>query len=350
MLSRIKELFIDTYATRSVDKPMVVLTHDGIFHADEVAAIAILKLYIEFNKCSLEIIRSRNEAAIDSADLVFDIGMRNEGKFFDHHQPLAEADCHENGIPLATAGLVWKDIGFHLIKYIAIRQVDPEIVTVDFINNVWKKMDTKLFMPIDATDSGVNVYKDLDFRPVDVSSVISMFNNYQSVNQEKQFYKALKLMGTIIHNFMMTLIKQLNGEKVLLDILNLPENKYNDILIMPKYVNNWKDIIDDHFELFNQYKVALYPGDDEPNLEGKQTWRITSLQKDRYNGFSVRCPAPIEWQALKGDELRRVTKHNCLAFIHKNGFMGGGFGTKQEFLYACKTWIHNSPEQGEIVR
>lgn len=338
--SRIKEVFVNTYATRSVDKPIVVCTHDGIFHSDELMAIAIFKLYVEFNKCNVEVVRSRNEVAMDSADLVFDVGMRNEGKYFDHHQPLDAV--HENGIPLATAGLVWKDLGYHLIKYVALRQNEDIDVNNEFIYAIWNKIDNKLIMPIDATDNGINLYKGLDVRPVDISSVINMFNNYQSVNQDKQFMKALKLMSIVIHNFLMTMIKQMLGEKILMDIVHDPENKYGNILVMPKYINNWKDIIDDHFDDFEQFKLVLYPGDDEPDLNGAQSWRIVSLQKEQYDGFSIKCPAPAEWPRLKGDELKRISKHNCLTFVHKSGFMGGLHGTKQEAIEVCNDWIRNS--------
>lgn len=339
-MSRIKNVFVDTYATRNVDKPLVICTHDGIFHSDELMAIAIVKLYIEFNKCTVEIVRSRSELVMDSADLVFDVGMKNEGKYFDHHQPLNE--FHSNNIPLATAGLVWKDLGYHLIKYIAIRQNEDIKVTNEFINTIWEKIDTKLIMPIDATDNGINIYRGLDVRPVDISSVINMFNNYQSVNQDKQFAKALKLMGVIIHNFLMTMIKQIYGEDILLKLIDDPENKYSNVIVMPKYINNWKEIIDDHYELFHKFKLILYPGDDEPDLNGAQSWKIVSLQRERYNGFSIRCPAPLEWYTLKGDELKRISRHDCLTFVHKSGFMGGVYGTKQQALNVCKDWIRNS--------
>ena len=139
------------------------------------------------------------------------------------------------------------------------------------------------------------------------------------------------------------MIKQLNGEKQLLEIINNSENKYSDdILILPKYINNWKDIVDDNFDTFKKFKLLLYPGDDETNEFGYQPWRITSFPKDQYNGFSIKCPAPLEWSHNKGDDLKRVSKHNCLSFIHKCGFMGGLYGTKQEAIAVCKDWIKNS--------
>ena len=340
MNSRIKDIFVDTYATRHIDQPFVVCTHDGVFHTDELMAVAILKLYIEFNKCTLEIVRSRNDVSMDSADLVFDEGMMNEGKYFDHHQPLDEYHNDDN-VPLASAGLVWKDLGYHLIKHV-IRHMEFENIDDTAVLSIWNKIDTKLITPIDAADNGVNLYKDYKNRPVDLSTVITMFNHYQSDIQNKQFYKALKLMCSILHNFIISMIKQIYGEKQLLDLINTSENKYNNICIIPKYINNWKDIVNEHFDQFEKFKLLLYPSDTEIDDRGEQTWRITSFPKYKHDGFSIRCPAPLEWLSLKGDELKRISKHNCLTFVHKNGFMGGLYGTKQDAIKVCNDWISNS--------
>ena len=49
-----------------------IVTHDGTFHTDDVFACATLSL--AFQGREIEIIRSREQARIDTADIVVDVG------------------------------------------------------------------------------------------------------------------------------------------------------------------------------------------------------------------------------------------------------------------------------------
>ena len=76
-------------------------THDGVFHIDEIAAIAILKTYFE----NVDIVRTRDKNKLDDCDILVDIGRKYDGKrFFDHHQ-FKEGDKLYG---LSSAGLVAK--------------------------------------------------------------------------------------------------------------------------------------------------------------------------------------------------------------------------------------------------
>ena len=47
-------------------------THNGAFHCDEVLACTMLKLLPEYKDA--EIVRSRDQAVLDTCDLVVDVG------------------------------------------------------------------------------------------------------------------------------------------------------------------------------------------------------------------------------------------------------------------------------------
>lgn len=80
-------------------------THNGPFHADDVLAGAMLRLFYP----DAEIIRSRNPKDLEQADIVFDVGGKYDGqKFFDHHQG---GQGHQ-----ASAGLVWNTIGQGIVQ------------------------------------------------------------------------------------------------------------------------------------------------------------------------------------------------------------------------------------------
>ena len=64
---------------------MIIATHSGPFHADDVFAVALLRRYV--NK-SAEVVRTRDADVIDSADYVVDVGGIHDPATcrFDHHQ------------------------------------------------------------------------------------------------------------------------------------------------------------------------------------------------------------------------------------------------------------------------
>ena len=63
---------------------MKVATHPGNFHADDVFAVAVLGLV----HGPLEVVRTRDEAALAAADVRVDVGGRSDPATgdFDHHQ------------------------------------------------------------------------------------------------------------------------------------------------------------------------------------------------------------------------------------------------------------------------
>jgi len=79
---------------------MTVGTHNGLFHSDEIIAIAIINTN---KKSKVSIIRSRNPEKLKEADILVDVGGKFDGiRFFDHHQ-LRDGD---NLYGLSSAGMV----------------------------------------------------------------------------------------------------------------------------------------------------------------------------------------------------------------------------------------------------
>jgi hypothetical protein len=88
----------------------LIMTHDGLFHADEVFAIALIHVFVR----EIPFIRTRSSLGISLSDptiLVLDQGGQHDEAMgnFDHHHLRAEA-------PLATVGLIFE----YLIKMLAI--------------------------------------------------------------------------------------------------------------------------------------------------------------------------------------------------------------------------------------
>lgn len=95
-----------------------IVLHDGIFHADDVVCAALFQ--IKYGKDNCEIIRTRNQEKIESADIVADVGMvyNPESNRFDHHQ--ADVPVYANGVKYAACGMVLENIRFEsgLVQYL----------------------------------------------------------------------------------------------------------------------------------------------------------------------------------------------------------------------------------------
>ena len=146
---------------------MKIVTHDSSFHTDDIFACAtLLILYPD-----AEIIRSRDQKVIESADIVFDVGgiYDPQNKKFDHHQT-GGAGKRENGIPYASFGLVWKEFGEKICG--------SKIVA--------EKIDIRLCQPIDAIDNGIEITKKIykNVFPYTISDFLSSYKKIDEPSEE----------------------------------------------------------------------------------------------------------------------------------------------------------------------
>ena len=85
------------------NRPVRIATHDGVFHADEVFAVAAIADACKYMGATYQLYRTRNESVLSACDIRVDVG----GKFhpetgdFDHH--------HDITLP-ASCTLVWDDL------------------------------------------------------------------------------------------------------------------------------------------------------------------------------------------------------------------------------------------------
>src|SRR3989338_11391159 len=101
-----------------MSKQVVIATHNGVFHSDDVFAVASLLALLEATPAVSTVIRTRDEDLIRKADFVVDVGgiYDAEKNRFDHHQEggagkRLSARAGENTIPYAAFGLVWLKFG-----------------------------------------------------------------------------------------------------------------------------------------------------------------------------------------------------------------------------------------------
>lgn len=88
----------------TVTTTKTVVTHNGLFHADEGFGVAFLNLLLG---PEMRVVRTRNPAQIEQADVALDVGgIYDNGKFrYDHHQ--TGFDYHDDGQQLQSAGYIF---------------------------------------------------------------------------------------------------------------------------------------------------------------------------------------------------------------------------------------------------
>lgn len=267
-----------------------VVTHSGNYHPDDVFAVAALQL--NFGKENIEIIRSREDDVIDSADWVVDVGeiYDVEHKRFDHHQKGAPARA--NGIPYAAFGLVWRELGEGLAGS----------------KEVANYIDEKLVQPVDAGDNGHSLYTlhDHSVRPFELFSVI---NSFKPVWGSDEIYDSSFLLAV-------DFARDLLARMIKSGVANFEMAQYADsvyeaaadktILIFEKPVYR-------HYCVkFPDTKAIIFSSDSGETLR----WKAEVIPTG-YESFDDRCSFPEAWGGLREDELVEISGIEEAIFCHK---------------------------------
>ena len=153
-------------------KTIKIGTHYGVFHADEVSAVALLKVF--FPSVKFEVTRlphQSSEEELSQFDLVIDIGrvLDPEKGRFDHHQ-------YRGG--KSSAGLIWSEI--------------KSILGVD--GNIYPNID-ELVSAIDAHDTGEKRSGEFEY-----SRLISRLKDFDAaVEFAVQIFESLKAEAEAIN-------------------------------------------------------------------------------------------------------------------------------------------------------
>ena len=227
---------------------MKVYTHAGLFHADEVTAYTIIKMC--YNSTDVSFNRLTDLSDIPSDGIVVDIGRKYDhtNKLYDHHQDWIP---RKNGVPYASAGLIWLHYGKRVISMFT------DIDKTEDIDAIHERVDRNLIQGIDAHDADNNyslkaVCGAGEVRVHSLSNIISSFNSDDVKSETSQYFAfidAADLVKSIISKEIKRAIKHLETEKKFDD---LHETMYEDKVIILKESLPWKEIVHE------KYPDALY--------------------------------------------------------------------------------------------
>lgn len=177
---------------------VVIATHDKQFHADDVTGVMIL-LGLHPNA---SIVRTRDPFQIHDATFTVDVGNQYnpiKGRFDHHH--MRDQRCRRNGIPFASAGMVWD---YHGRDYLRNQEIHDGNIDV-----VHRDVDRNLIQFIDGIDNRrLIVEKSRPPRGVPIptltlSATIAMMNPIRSDSgnndeQMRGFRLAMKVVSRVL--------------------------------------------------------------------------------------------------------------------------------------------------------
>ena len=295
------------------DKVVVVGTHNGCWHADELLAIAIIREAMPGYKVS--VIRSRDPKQLARAHVVVDVG----GGKYDHHGP--DNKHYPCGIPYAACGLVLEAVEPDRAM---INQLNYEIVYgVSIRDNGWAG---SVATGVCATNKlewvGYN-YPTWEERPLTQSEIMG------------RFYHTLDMVHDIYHRCRMTCQARIDAPAVL---EGCPRLFGGSIIELPTGGIPWTKYACEHAEIL----AAIYRDDITSN------WLVKTA-KYRLGDQRNRVDFPASWGGLFDEELRRVSSIDGAVFCHRSLFLAS-FKTRTGALAAARILKFMYEQQEHSIR
>lgn len=254
----------------------IIATHNKMMHADEITAIALLKIFTNDEYIIQRVSHDTND--FSKYDFVIDIGKKFNGiKYFDHHQ-------YKGG--KSSAGLIW--------DYLGMSGQYPKI--------------SKLIELVDKNDVGIEKAKCFEY-----SSLLKCFNhsNLNSKEQDAQFEKAVDFAITILSS-MKSSQEELNEAK------NIVANSYifdgnPKIIELDKFNPHWTTYING--EVTPLIKAVVWEDEEENN------WKV-KIVPQRLGSFDLVCKSfendvSMEFVHSSGHFAIAKDKETLLNFLRK---------------------------------
>jgi uncharacterized UPF0160 family protein len=260
---------------------MLIATHDGSFHADEVFAIAALRLLGD----PVEVVRTRDRDAQAQADVRVDVGFRHDAGSgdFDHHQRDFDA-ARANGARVCGG--------------------DQEVADA---------VDDTLVQSVDANDTGQQLTRSLidGARPMTVSGIIGGFNarwdeTLSSEEERRRFDAAVAVAGDILVREVAGAASGRRCERIVRDAIAAA----SDPRLVELPVNApWKQVLvpEAADALF-----VMYPK--------RQGFGLQAVPRE-LGSFENRRDLPAAWGGLEGPDLVAATGVEQALFCHASRFL-----------------------------
>ena len=283
----------------TTDDRCTITVHDGVFHADDVAAAALWYLYCKrVYSNDITIIRTREPEKFRG--VVVDVGELK----YDHHGSRYELD--PDGVPYSGCSRLWEDIGGLLAGN----------------EEVQKRFKKEVLDPISKIDNGLHL------EPTEkhiLNWVPAFVPGYESSrNMDDDFLYAETNAAAIFYHKLKSIQERVKAEAE----MNYRIYTYgdNDVAVI-------KPGMDTLLYMLTPYtpKFAVL----EVKEAGKKKYYVLTIPSDENDPFSKKMPLPEEWAGLRDEELADVSGFPSAIFCHKARFIAG-FGTFEDAMAAAR--------------
>jgi len=292
---------------------MLIATHSGKFHADDVWAVAVLD--IVFPGCAL--VRTRDADTIRAADFAVDVGglWDPPAGRFDHHQK-GFAGARASGVEYASAGLVWKTYGARCVARIA-EELGGPALTADSAQQIAHAIDSDLVQYLDLADTGAARNAPGGYG---LSAIISGFNpNWLDEQQAgsaaaadalrlARFRRAMEFIADVIRNAVRYRVGVL---RAIAQVRQSQVMEQGRVLFVKNAALPWAAVVRN--EMPKVLFVVSYSIADDRYL-----LHAVPAAADRYD---ARQDLPAAWAGLQGAELAAVTGVPDAGFCHNKRFI-----------------------------
>lgn len=285
---------------------MKIGTHNGVFHADDLFAVAALKMLFKVDA----VVRTRDEKALAECGLVVDVGgvYSQETLQFDHHQRgfydpkgsyeanLARGSVRINGVPYSSFGLVWRCFGSRITGS----------------SKVAARVDETIVQSVDAADCGFSLHGKPTIegaRSLSISAALSSLNPTweEGGDFDNAFDAAVEVAAMFLKRAIAAAKGTVNAETAVQQAQAAAGD--DPVVVLDKFVP-WGE--------FDFPPAALYVV--FPSEVG--TWMVQAIPP-RPGSFDKRKPLPASWGGLRDAEFSKVTGLDGSVFCHVGLFICG---------------------------
>lgn len=292
---------------------MVIVTHGGKFHADDVWAVATLKALFPHAR----VVRTRDPALIAQGDFAIDVGgvWDPASGRFDHHQKGFDA-ARQTGVPYAAAGLVWREYGARCVGALALAQTG-ERLSDDAAQQIAYAVDADIVQYLDLSDVGAAKNAPGGYG---LSAIISGYNlswldeqrvGYGDAAESLRLEHFLRAVA-VLTDIMANAVKYRVGALLALEQVRQAEVLEGGRLIFLKNAAlPWSAVV--RKEMPKVLFVISYS-------MGEQRYLIHTVSVSP-DSFEARADLPRAWAGLRDAELAAVTGVPDATFCHNGRFI-----------------------------
>jgi len=281
---------------------MLLITHDGPFHADDVLAYVVLSAV----HAKAQLLRTRSQAAIDKAAgaFVFDVGGAYDpgARRYDHH--MRDQPLREDGTPYSSVGLVWRH---HGMEFLAARY--KEASDEPLLARTWQRIDAQVVRPVDMADNGHGPSV-----PDGLASLVDAFNvrwdEGRPADADARFLEAAEFATMA---FLRIADKAMAAERAVSLVTEAAASAADPrVVVLPRSMP-WEGTLTR--EGFEEALYVVYPREDG-------TWYCQAVPPER-GSFAQRLPLPEGWAGLRDGALAEASGVPDAVFCHPGRFICG---------------------------